>query len=73
MQVVYATNFTASHLPSETRIYAKRRQKNTMQLLKISSIICSFILAVDVVVKPVLAKAGDGRQRTVQSKKRIYK
>jgi hypothetical protein len=31
--------------------YAKRRQKNTMQLPKISNIIYFFILLVDVVVK----------------------
>ena len=53
--------------------YAKRWQKNTMQLPKISNIIYFFILPVDAVVKPVLAKAGNRRQRTIQSKKRIYK
>jgi hypothetical protein len=59
MQVLYATNLTASQFPSKAPIYAKRWQKNTMQLLKISDIICFFILPVDVVVKPVLAKAGN--------------
>jgi hypothetical protein len=42
-----------------------------MQLLKISNIICFFILPVDVVVKPVLAES-EGQQVKNHSKQKTY-